>query len=223
MIKESGYQEKIEMAAPWLDEVIELIKKDLKNEHLKIDRDFCKRYFLGKGPNMVTITEMVPAYQKDIADGNSGLGEFIASRWILKNTDVYGFFEQELKKLNPDFDTLPDLDESLARTLMKDSIKRFGAVRTYLFCLFNSVVFSDALYKELRKKALDHSTHLKEEREKEQVERSLEAMQKRHARELAALNDRHDKKLSGMQKKYLNDTEVLKKQIKTLQVKLSDG
>ncbi len=223
MIKESGYQEKIEMATPWLAEVIELIKKDLKNEHLKIDRDFCKRYFLGKGPNMVTIAEMVPAYLQDIKEGNVGLGEFIASRWILKNTDVYGFFEEELKKLNPDFDTLPDLDETLAHSLMKQSMKQFGAVKTYLFCLFNSVVFSDTLYAELRKNALAHSAHLKEEKEKEEVERSLEAMQKRHAREIAALSERHEKKLAGMQKMYLNDTEVLKSQIRNLQSKMSDG
>lgn len=223
MIKESGYQEKIELAAPWLAEVIELVKKDLKNEHLKIDRDFCKRYFLGKGSNMITVAEMVEAYRKDIAEGNVGLAEFITSRWILRNTDIYGFFEETLAKLTPDFDTLQELDDKLASSLVKDAISQFGAVKTYLFSLFNSVVFSDEIYEEMRKKALSFSAEIKDKQEKEQVEKSLETMQKRHTREMAALNDRHEKKLSGLQKKYLNDTEVLKKQIRDLQVKLSNG
>ena len=48
MLKETGYQEKIEIVAPWLDEIVETVKKDLKNEHLKVDKAFCKKYFLGK-------------------------------------------------------------------------------------------------------------------------------------------------------------------------------
>lgn len=222
MIKESGYQEKIELVGPWLTTVIEEIKKDLKNEHLKVDREFCKRYFLGKGANMITVAEMAEAYIKDISEGNVGLGEFIASRWLLRHTDIYALFEEKLAQVNPDFDALSEIDDVMAQDLVKESTASFGATQTYLFALFNSVVFTDTLYEKLRESALIETEQKLENEQKEQVERSLEAMQKRHQRELAALSDRHEKKLSGMMKKYLNDTETLKKQIRTLQIKISD-
>src|SRR4051794_29125719 len=109
MLKDTGYQEKFVMLKTWIPEIVEGVKKDLKNEHLKIDKAFCKRYFLGKSLMQIQTPEMAVAYEKDIADGNAGLGEFIATRWLLKNTDVYGYFEMKLKSLTSDFEALEEL------------------------------------------------------------------------------------------------------------------
>ncbi|MCH9609082.1 MAG: hypothetical protein S4CHLAM45_08450 [Chlamydiales bacterium] len=223
MIKESGYQEKIELVEPWFDQVIEVVKKDLKQEHIKIDRDFCRRYFMGKGANMISSEEMAQAYLKDIAGGNTGLGEFIASRWLLKNTDIYNYFDEKLRVLTPDFEELEEFEQSLAQSLLEESISQFGAARSYIFAIFNSVVFSDEIYHNLRELALKQTGLEKKQKEEKEIERSLEAMQKRHDREIAALGDRYEKKLSGLRKKYLNDTTLLKKQLNTLQKKQSDG
>lgn len=221
MLKETGYQEKFELLRPWLVEIIEAVKKDLKNEHLKIDKEFCRRYFLGKNFVHVPLHEMADAYYRDILDGNVGLGEFIATRWLLKHTDIYGFFEQTLKTISDDFDELEELSDEQARPLLEGSIKEFGVVQTYLFSVLNSVVFPGKYYEDLRTRAIEETEKAKEEAEAEQVAESLEAMQKRHHRELSAMSDRYEKKLSGLQRKYLRDMEILKKQVSRLQKKLS--
>lgn len=221
MLKETGYKEKIEMLAPWFEEIIDDIKKDLKNEHLKIDRPFCKKYFLGKGPAHITVPEMKEAYQADISSGNVGLGEFIATRWLLKNTDVYSLFEEKLSGITGDFEQLEELPQEVSVALMRTSTKQFGAKKTYLFAVFNSVVFPPSVYAELKEMA-EKETHLvREEQKVQRSAESLEALQQKHEREIAALTDRYEKKLGGLQKKYLQDMEALKKQISTLHKKLN--
>ncbi len=217
MLKEMGYQEKFEWLRPWLGRVIESVKKDLRNEHLKIDREFCKRYFLGKNFHNISVEEMAEAYYKDIKGGNTGLGEFITSRWLLKNTDIYGFFEKKLLSVSEDFDTLDTLPEEQAISLLEGSVREFGPIKTYLFAVLNSVVFPEKMYVDLRHQAENES----KKEEERVVAESLTAMQKRHQREISALTDRYEKKLSGLQRKYLKDTEGLKKQVSQLQKKLS--
>jgi hypothetical protein len=223
MLKETGYQEKIEMLAPWLEEIIETVKRDLKNEHLKIDRQFCKKYFLGKNPSHVPLKEMAEAYRIDIAAGNVGLGEFIATRWLLKNTDIYGYFEENIRKVTSDFEQLQELPHDLASSLMQGSVNKFGAKKTYLFSVFNSVVFSPSVYAQLKEMAEMQTQEVQQELEMQATASSLEQLQNRHNREIAALTDRYEKKLSGMQKKYLNDVEGLKKQIAKLQKRIDHG
>ena len=36
MLKETEYQEKFELIVPWMAQIIEVVKKDLKNEYFKI-------------------------------------------------------------------------------------------------------------------------------------------------------------------------------------------
>jgi hypothetical protein len=220
MLKETGYQEKFLMLAPWMMEIVDVVKKDLRNEHLKIDRNFCKRYFLGKNLNQIELSEMCDAYQKDIAEGNVGLGEFIATRWLLKNGDIYGYFESSLKSITTDFEKLDVLPTDVSTALCEKSVKDFGAVRTYLFSVFNSVVFPSTVYEKLRERALKENKTVSEQAEKEHEIASLESLQKRHAREVASMQDRYEKKLNGMQKKYHSDVDALKKQIQTLKLKL---
>ncbi|MCH9610494.1 MAG: hypothetical protein S4CHLAM81_01380 [Chlamydiales bacterium] len=218
----SEYQEKFALLEPWVEGIIETVKKDLKNEHLKKDRNFCKRYFLGKNFNMVSVEEMAPAYLQEISQGNVGLGEFITSRWLLKNSDVYDFFESELSKVNPDFETIEALDAELSKRLIEGSVKQFGHVRSYLFAVLNSVTFSKDLFDELREKALVEEKRESEELTARLKEESLDSMQKRHERELGSIQNRYDKKFSGLQKKYVKDTENLKKQISALTKKLAE-
>jgi len=222
MIKDAGYQEKFVMLRPWLRQILEVVKKDLKQEHLKIDKAFCKRHFMGKPALQITVDEMVPAYEKEIAEGNVGLGEFIASRWLLKNTDVYGFFEQQLQTLTPDFDEITLLEPEVALTLMKGSLKQFGPVRSYLFCVLNAVAFSDEYFEKLRSFAEEETQERAAFVEEEKAAANLESLQKRHQREVSAMRDRFDKKMAGLERKYLKDMDALKKQISSLQKKLAE-
>ncbi len=221
MLKETGYQEKFELLRPWLAEIVETVKKELKNEHLKIDKEFCRRYFLGKNFTNVPLHELADAYYKDITGGNVGLGEFVATRWLLKHTDIYDFFEMALKNISEDFDELEELPQEISQPLLKGSLEAFGAPKTYLFSVFNSVVFPKEIYENLRTQAIEESKKARKEAEAKQISESLEAMQKRHTREMSAMSERYEKKLSGMQRKYVNDMEILKKQVGQLQKKLS--
>ena len=217
--KESGYQEKFEALNPWLLEIIDSVKRDLKQDHLKIDPAFCKRYFFGKNPAQLTAQELTPAYAKDIAEGNVGLGEFIASRWIFKNTDVYGFFEDRLNSLTPDFDKIDELPVELSENLLAEALKTFGPKRVYIFSLINAVAFPDEIYERLRKGAENE----KQERQEIEEMLSIEKLKLRHQREIAAITDKYEKKLQGFQKKYQNDVAVLKKQVSTLQKKFAES
>lgn len=221
MLKETGYQEKIEMLTPWMDEIVESIKKDLKQDHLKADRQFCKKYFLGKNPAQVTTPEMAAAYRADILAGNVALGEFIATRWLLKNTDIYGYFEEALKKVTRDFELLSELPLELSQTLMQSSVKQYGAKKTYLFAVFNSVVFPQAVYVKLKELAQAQASEEGALQSAQHAEQSLIATQAKYEQQIAALTDKYEKKLSGLQRKYVTDTEALKKQIATLQKKLT--
>lgn len=223
MLKDTGYQEKFQMVGRWLTEIIDAVKKDLKNEHLKIDREFCKRYFLGKNPSHVSVQEMAEAYRLDIEKGNLGLGEFIASRWLLKHTDLYGFFEERLRSINPEFEEINELNESFSKDLMRESVKKFGAAKTYLFCILNSVVFPTAVYSELLSMAENESDQMQSISQENESKETIEALRKRHEREMAALTDRYEKKLSGFQKKYIRDIDAMKKQISLLQKKLTEA
>lgn len=220
MLKDTGYIEKIELLRDWLEEIVDIIKKDLKNEHLKIDKEFCRKYFLGKSCQSLTLTEMATAYAADIKSGNSGLGEFIASRWLLKNTDIYHFFEEKLKKIAPDFEALDELSQEQGQQLMNQAKADFGPIKTYIFSVFNSVVFPKSIYDELKEHASFETQRFREKTVQENETKNLEELKKRYDRDISALTDRYEKKLIGMQKKYLHDTESLKKQISTLQRKL---
>ena len=164
---------------------------------------------------------MAEAYRTDIAAGNVGLGEFIATRWLLKHTDIYSFFEEKIKGVTVDFETLEELPHDLSQALVQASIQQFGAKNTYLFSVFNSVVFPKDLYAELRKKAETQTQDLNAEAESIRTGETIEAMQHCFNREMKALTDRYEKKISGLQKKYLQDTESLKKQISALHKKLN--
>jgi hypothetical protein len=208
-MKETTYQQKIPLVEPWIDEIIEAVKRDLKTEHLKKDPSFCSRYFMGKMVNQLNSRELALAYVQDIREGNIALAEFIVTRWLLKNTDIYSFFEDTLGKITADFETLKELDSVLAHELKTASVKKFGAKDTFIFALFNCVVFSEGIYNELREAALQE----KVVDESDQKIIDCEKLKERYERKIAALSERYEKKLSGFQKKYLQDIALLKKKL----------
>lgn len=220
MLKDTSYQEKIVILSQWLVAIIDLIKKDLKNEHLKKDRIFCKKYFLGKSSNVLKSEEMAPAYRADIAEGNVGLAEFIATRWLLKNGDIYHYFESELKAYTLDFEMIDELPAELSEKLIEHSIHEFGAQKTYLFSVFNSVVFPEVYYKNLKELAEAESNQEKNQKEEQKKIENQEMQLLSLQKEVAAQSERYEKKLSGLQKKYLQDVDALKKQISHLHKKL---
>jgi hypothetical protein len=223
MLKDSTYKEKFATLSAWMPLIIETIKKDLKNEHLRKDPGFSRLYFPGKNPAKLTSEELSAAYLHAIADGENAeeLAEFISNRWLLKNGDLYHYFEQELGKINPNFNEITDIDKPVATAIMEGAVKQFGAISTYLFCVLNSVVFPEEIYKKLSQDAIKREVEEKAEAMVSVKELSAEAMQRNHEQQVARLSDKYEKKILGLQKKYIQDVEILKKQIANLQRKLT--
>lgn len=213
------YTQHLHTLNPWFDSLLHVVKKDLKQDHLSKDKVFVKNYLRNKPVAKLTQEDLSQAYKQVIRDGAENVAEFIAVRWLLKHTDLYQFFETELTKMTPDFEQLKELPGTIAEPLIERAVEQFGAEKTYIFSVLNSVVFSEELLKELRGRAeQDLSSNQTELEEKVSRENTKE-----HYEELIRkLSDKYEKKLLGLQKKYVNDTDAYKKQISGLMRKLQE-
>lgn len=223
MFKDSTYQEKLTTLKPFAAEIIERIKRDLKGDHLKKDYLFAKKYFPGKTANKITVQEMAEGYFSAIENEEMGekISEFIANRWMLKSSELYGYFEKELTRVNPDFDTIDKLDDAFADSLVEGATKDHGALETYIFSVINSVAFPDKHFKALEKAAHQEVKNQAKAEGEAKEEKSIEALTFAFQREKDRLVDKYEKKLDGLMRKYLRDTDMLKKQVADLQRKLN--
>ncbi|MBA3720914.1 MAG: hypothetical protein H0W88_00760 [Parachlamydiaceae bacterium] len=224
MYKNASYKEKYAEIQEWLPLIIETVKKDLKNEHLKKDFLFIKKYLATKNINKLTTQDLTEAYQSAIANEDNGeaLAEFITSRWLMNNSELYDYFEQRLTQINPDFGAIEEIDMPTAQSIIKDSTAQFGAPHTYLFAILNSVVFPAEAFQKLKKDAKHDVQQKIDETSSLSEKMSIENSKKNQEREIARLTDKYEKKLSGLQKKYIVDTDSLKKQVAQLQRKLQE-
>lgn len=224
MYKNATYKEKFADLQAWIPFLVDAVKKDLRNEHLKKDFYFVKKFLSSKNIHKVSIDELSQAYQKAIQEEEQGeeLAEFITSRWLLKNSDLYEFFEKQLSQINPDFTNLEEMTPTQAQTLIDASIVEFGAPHTYLFSVLNSVVFPSENFQKLKMQAQQHQNQQEEENQKNMEQMNAEQMRKSFDREIARLTDKYEKKLAGLQKKYVVDIENLKKQLAQLQRKMQE-
>lgn len=219
MVQDTTYQEKFAILSKWLPTIIQSIKKDIKNDHLRKDQAFHKQYMQGRPIQKMTNEELVKGYIKALESDEVGqsIAEFITNRWLLKNSDVYYYFEGMLKQINPDFTAISSIDEDFGMKMVNESSEQYGAIPSYIFCRLNEVALSDACFAKLEQMA-------EEEEKSAEVEEKLENVEqvKRKYEQLLARNaDRYEKKLSSLEKKYVEDTESLKRQIANLQRKLN--
>lgn len=222
MLKNITYKEKFALLKKWMPSIIDTVKKELKNEHLKKDWAFVKQYFPGKNINKLTVEEIAQAYMQVIENSEKAedVAEFISNRWLLKHTDLYHFFESELSKISADFNELEVLEKNQSLEMIEKAVAEFGAPKTYLFSVINSVVFPKEVYDGLAARAESCVAELELEAKTIGEMKSLEDMKRSYEQQMARLADKYEKKLSGMQKKYSMDVESLKKQITALQRKL---
>lgn len=223
MSNEISNKERLVQLGVWLDEVIDAVKKDLKADHLKKDFNFCKKYFPGKNIHKLENQEIVAAYKEALMgeEEADALAEFIIHRWIFKNGEIYHFFEERLRKISPDFTEIVQLTDQQSDVLQQEAFKEFGALRTYLFSYLNGVAFSSEYFKKMAADALLEKKEKKIEEAQIFERRSLEDLKTSHATEISRLKDKYEKKLLGVQKKYTQDVDMLKKQLASVQRKLA--
>lgn len=216
------YKDQFQDIAQWMPLIMEAAKKDLKNEHLKKDPGFLKKYFSHNNIAKISTEELSEAYLKAFRDEQEtdSLGDFITSRWLLKHSEIYEFFERVLSKINPDFASITQLDDAQSTSIINEAVQQFGAINTYLFSILNGVVFTEASLQDLKARAKNEEMTKCEEEKRQQEVKSFESLKHNHAQEIARLTDKYEKKLSGLQKKYMIDVDCLKKQLANLQRKL---
>lgn len=155
MLKDATYKEKFELLSDWMPLVVDSVKKDLRNEHLKKDYGFAKKYLPSKNLNKVTTEELTEAYRSAVSQEPKAeeIVEFIFNRWLLKHTEVYQFFEDSLQRISPNFMELTEIGQNESTQIMKSAVSLFGATNTYLFAVINSVVFPKSVFEELLQQA----------------------------------------------------------------------
>jgi hypothetical protein len=201
----------------WTLEILNTIKKDIKTDHLHTDPQFYRTYFGNRPQNRLTSEEIFAAYEKELLVGNESLSEWVVNRWVFKHGDLYQHFAERLSQIHPDFAEIKQLTPEQSEQVLAGAAENFGAIPTFLFSVLNGVVFPESTLEKLLQAAeKEKAVQAKEGAENEKKE-SLEKIIAAHQREIARLND----KIAGVQKKYTNDTEGLKKQIKSLQQKLN--
>lgn len=223
MSNETTMKEKLLELKDWFPSILDAIKKDLRNEHLKKDYTFVKKYLGGKNIHKVENKELEEAYFLALQGEEKGeeIAEFMVHRWIFKNSEMYHFFEKELTKIKPDFTEIKELTAEEGEPLLQEAIKEFGAVRTFIFSKINAVAFPPDQFSKLALLAAQEEQTAKENEEQKIGAKSVEEMQIKHEQEINRLKDKYEKKLLGLQKKYTQDVEALKKQLGNLQRKMA--
>ncbi|HRD55074.1 MAG TPA: hypothetical protein PLC42_01625 [Parachlamydiaceae bacterium] len=223
MLKDASYKEKFQLLKSWMPGIAETVKKELKNDHLKKDWLFAKKYFPGKNLNKITADELGAGYQTAIAEEEKGeeIAEFISNAWLLKNSELYDYFEKELRKVNEDFSAIEKLAPAESLKIRQEAVNTFGAYRTYLFSVLNSVAFQESDFNHLQEEAKKEFAHAKENEEEALKLKSEGNIEKNYQLQMARMTDKYEKKISGLQKKYMQDQEALKKQITSLQTALN--
>lgn len=222
MLKEATYKQKFSLIQNWIPQLIEMASKDLRNEHLKKDGNFLKKYFSNKPIPKITKEELVAGYTKALEneENSEDIAEFISHCWILRNSEIYNHFETELTKRYEDFGKIEEIDAKNSKEIIDTAVKNFGADKTYLFTVLNSVVFAkpalDALHADAKATKQQNDTEEQQNLEK----MAIDKVHTHYQQQIARLTDKYEKKLLGHQKKYFQDTENLKKQIANLQRKI---
>jgi hypothetical protein len=209
-------QTQFETIQPWLNRVLAAIKKDIKSEHLPSNPPFYRTYFGNKPIHRLTSEEIFAAYAKELVQGNADLGDWVVNRWVFQHGELYEHFAERLSQINPEFSEIKALSEEESNQVLEGAVEAFGAMAVYLFSILNGVVFPKPVLDKLAETAKHEAEQEKMEAEKHQAEQSLVAEIERQKREIARLENR----VSGVQKKYTNDIEALKKQIRALQQRL---
>lgn len=152
---ESSFVERMQKLADFVPAMVSEIKKDLKREHLKKSPQAVRRWFGNRPVIRLTPDEMIIGYGNAIAGGDEDVAETVASRWIMNHSELYRFFESELSRINPNFESIEVLTEEDATSLAEKGYARFPKMEVYLFSILNSVAFSGEWLAKLKGAALE--------------------------------------------------------------------
>lgn len=134
--------------------VISILRNDLK-DHLRQNPDFFHMYFPGQdNVQALTVEQLSEGYKhaisNDLDPHRNEMAEYIATSWLMRNAEIYKHFEKALSNINPEFDTIHELDVETSNQLVMSAADRFGYVCTYLFCVLCSVEIHSLVFAQLK-------------------------------------------------------------------------
>lgn len=225
MIKELTLKQRFERLQPWATRIFIDIKKEVKGEILLKNRGFVSKYFPKKTADKVTANELVAAcYQEVAVEGNADFCDWVVSRWILKNIELYEYFVKELTGICPKFEEIKEISDDKGESMMQKACALFGASGTYIFSLLNSVAFSDNLFAKLEKAAMAELQSQKQSSVQEiATEKTAAELKCEHEKEMLKLTEKYENKLQAVLRKYAQDVDGLKKQVSLLQKRLGEN
>lgn len=207
-IKDATYRQKMKILVPHHKEMLQSIKKDLKQEHLNHDKLAHKKHFGNRPLHRITSEDLFAVYIPLMLESEE-CGEFVASRWIVKHLEIYEFFSRKLESLNKNFDQLTQLEPDFSHQITKEAMEEFGARATLIFCVLNSVIISADDYQILDTNAEEKSPS------KEPISQSLSEVQSR------SLEQRYQRKFDGLERKWQSEVKALKQQVAQLSRQLA--
>ena len=92
---------KFEKLQSWGLEIFQAIRKEIKSDHMRNDLQFTRKYFSKKDPAKASVEDLCAACLTEVNEGNEEFGQWLISRWVVKNSDLYQLFAVELSKINP--------------------------------------------------------------------------------------------------------------------------
>jgi hypothetical protein len=154
MIKDLPLKSKFEYLSPVFSNILQDIRRDIRNEHMKQDREFVQKYF-SRSYIESSSSEIEKAYYHEIvAQGNEVLADWIVSKWILRHAEVYEFFVSELSKINENFEEIEMIDGNVAKSIVARSVELHGLEDTFIFSLLNSVALADEMMEFLKNEVI---------------------------------------------------------------------
>ena len=90
MIKDLVLKSKFAFIQEFFGKIIQDIRKDVRQEHLKKDKAFIQKHFAKNSIDKVSAEEIEKAYFTELSiEGNNDLSNWVISKWILKHAEVY--------------------------------------------------------------------------------------------------------------------------------------
>lgn len=216
VIDRKTWSGRFSLLTPWFSDIIELIKRDCKNEHLRLNPQFVREHFAGLPMHRINLEEMRSVYLRLILAGNDPLAEFIANRWLFRNMELYGFFEKALSEVSPEFEKIQEIPEDKAETIIQTACERHGPEVVFCFVVINDVVISQEILERLQRQAVESLARRQKESDGES-----QSVEERLRKEIDRMKDRQEKKIQEMTKKHQQEVHRLFAEINALKAQLS--
>ena len=206
------------LVSPWFADIVSSIKQQLKSEHLSLDPVFVRTHFSGLPLHRISQEELRAVYLREILSGQNQLAEFVANRWLFKNLPLYTFFEGQLEKIGGNIETIEAIADEQAILMIQSALeKSFSIDDVFCFVTLNDVRFSDEVFVDLHKKALELLS-----------ERNKPALKKENCREekledeLKKTKEKCEKRVAELTRKHELELTKLHKEIRELKLKLKE-